>query len=123
MKIPSKQNLEITVNTSRGFDCGSPILNASFRTPSEEPTWLTFQTNTTDQSSQFPYKEEKDGVAIEDDDSGFGLDNAPSQIISDGIPSLRKKILKKQLSVSSGYKGIVNLDPYTNKSGSGLFFA
>lgn len=115
--IPSKRQKEKILNLNDSFDYASVSSNSdlSFHTPLESvETWLTFKTNQLDLlSRQLSPKKETNKKCI--DGSEFNSNKEPIQIIYDGIFPLRNETLKKHINVSSGYKGVVNLDPYVNK--------
>lgn len=106
LHIPSKLELTRTVETQRGCCCTpTPSEDSAFFSAEDSTIWATFNPPKSAATIN-PHRSElyfAKPILSEADKS--------MMIIHDGIPSVRKKTLKKEIAPSSGYKGIVNLDP------------
>lgn len=86
----------------------------------DDDTWLTCKTANEDEFMPVPYKENAKFLLpnkkqTDFKPSPFSDRMGYNQIIHEGIPSSRRKTLKREVCQPSEYKGIVNIDPHTTK--------
>lgn len=117
--MPSKSELTRTVDTQRGYCCTPNFSSfddssedSAFVSAEDSTIWATFnpksaQDATIPYTSQLQYTSEFLSAADKSSDE--------LMIIHDGIPSVRKKTLKRDVALVSGYKGIIDLDPHAVK--------
>lgn len=117
ISYPSIEEMRnVTLQSSTSSDGTIDDLRSFYSDLCGDETWLTCKTANEDEFMPVPYKENAKFLLPNKKQADYKQSPySNSQIIHEGIPSSRRKTLKREVCQPSEYKGMVNIDPHSTK--------